>query len=73
MDTSAYLTGINSSMVTTALGYTPVNPNTRGAANGIATLGADGKVPSAQLPSFVDDVVDVATFAALRLAKDTYR
>lgn len=29
-----------------------------GAANGVASLGADGKVPSAQLPSFVDDVVD---------------
>lgn len=29
-----------------------------GTANGVASLGADGKVPSAQLPSFVDDVVD---------------
>lgn len=29
-----------------------------GQANGVASLGADGKVPSAQLPSFVDDVVD---------------
>lgn len=29
-----------------------------GVANGVASLGADGKVPSAQLPSFVDDVVD---------------
>lgn len=29
-----------------------------GVANGVAGLGADGKVPSAQLPSFVDDVVD---------------
>lgn len=29
-----------------------------GSANGVASLGADGKVPSAQLPSFVDDVVD---------------
>ena len=29
-----------------------------GAANGVATLGTDGKVPSAQLPSFVDDVLD---------------
>ena len=30
----------------------------KGVANGVATLGSDGKVPSAQLPSFVDDVVD---------------
>lgn len=30
----------------------------KGANNGVATLGADGKVPSAQLPSYVDDVID---------------
>lgn len=29
-----------------------------GAANGVATLGADGKVPSGQLPSYVDDVLE---------------
>lgn len=29
-----------------------------GAANGVASLDGDGKVPSAQLPSYVDDVVD---------------
>ena len=29
-----------------------------GIANGIASLGADGKVPASQLPSFVDDVVE---------------
>lgn len=29
-----------------------------GANSGIAQLGADGKVPSSQLPSYVDDVVD---------------
>ena len=37
----------------------------KGANNGVATLGADGKVPSSQLPSFVDDVVEAANFAAL--------
>ena len=30
-----------------------------GVANGVATLGADGKVPTAQLPSYVDDVIDL--------------
>lgn len=30
-----------------------------GVANGLATLDADGLVPSSQLPSFVDDVVDL--------------
>lgn len=29
-----------------------------GVANGVATLGADGKVPSGQLPSYVDDVLE---------------
>lgn len=30
----------------------------KGANNGIAELGADGKVPSSQLPSYVDDVIE---------------
>lgn len=29
-----------------------------GVANGVATLGTDGKVPSSQLPSYVDDVLE---------------
>lgn len=29
-----------------------------GVANGVATLGEDGKVPSTQLPSYVDDVIE---------------
>lgn len=32
-----------------------------GVANGVATLGEDGKVPAAQLPSFVDDVLEFAS------------
>lgn len=36
-----------------------------GANSGVATLGADGKVPASQLPSFVDDVIEAANFAAL--------
>jgi hypothetical protein len=42
-----------------------------GAANGVATLGGDGKVPSNQLPSYVDDVVEVANFAALPAIGET--
>lgn len=30
----------------------------KGAANGVAELGSDGKVPSGQLPSYVDDVLE---------------
>lgn len=35
-----------------------------GVANGVATLDADGKVPASQLPSYVDDIIDVyATYS----------
>lgn len=37
---------------------TYVTVASKGAANGVASLDSTGKVPSAQLPSFVDDVVD---------------
>ena len=56
---------INSTTITSALGYTPVNPNIIGANSGIAQLGADGKVPTSQLPSYVDDVIEVANYASL--------
>ena len=38
--------------------------NKIGAANGIASLDSSGKVPSSQLPSYVDDVVEYATRSA---------
>ena len=37
----------------------------KGVANGVATLDAAGLVPASQLPSYVDDVIEVADFAAL--------
>lgn len=49
---------ITATNVTTALGYIPLNLTSKGAANGVAELGADGKVPSTQLPSYVDDVLE---------------
>lgn len=39
--------------------------NSKGVANGIATLDQNGLVPSSQLPSYVDDVIEVNTFSAL--------
>ena len=36
-----------------------------GVANGVATLDSDGKVPSNQLPSYVDDVIEVENYEAL--------
>lgn len=37
---------------------TYVTQNEVGVANGVASLDGDGKVPSSQLPSYVDDVID---------------
>lgn len=37
----------------------------KGQANGYAELDGSGLVPSAQLPSYVDDVIEVANYAAL--------
>lgn len=47
-----------------ALGFTPIDIATKGAANGVASLDGTGKVPSAQLPGFVDDVLEYANLAA---------
>ena len=49
---------ITSGDVTNALGYTPLDASQKGAASGVAELDTAGKVPSAQLPSFVDDVIE---------------
>jgi hypothetical protein len=35
-----------------------IHSSEKGNANGVATLGEDGKVPASQLPSYVDDVVE---------------
>lgn len=37
---------------------TKIPTSQRGVANGVATLDANGQVPSSQLPSFVDDVIE---------------
>lgn len=60
--------GISQKALTDIIGYDNA-PNTvrgritnieneKGAASGIATLDTEGKVPSSQLPSYVDDVID---------------
>ena len=36
----------------------------KGAANGVAGLDSTGKVPSTQLPSYVDDVIDLVNFVS---------
>lgn len=42
-----------------------------GVANGVATLGADGKVPSGQLPSYVDDVLEFENKASFPAKGET--
>lgn len=42
-----------------------IDTTLKGAANGVAELDSSGKVPAAQLPSFVDDVIEVTDYASL--------
>ena len=42
-----------------------------GAANGVATLNGSGLIPSTQLPSYVDDVLEFANLAALPTTGET--
>lgn len=60
---SGYISGITSTMVTTALGYTPESVLNKGVANGYASLDSNGLVPSSQLPSYVDDVLEYTNLA----------
>ena len=54
-----------------ALGYTPLNSTLKGAVSGIAELDANGRVPSSQLPSYVDDVLEYSSFSALPATGET--
>jgi hypothetical protein len=47
------------------------NTANKGVANGYAGLDASGKVPSAQLPAFVDDVLEYANLAAFPATGET--
>lgn len=62
---------LTSSDVTTALGYTPEDAANKGQANGYASLDSNGLVPSNQLPSYVDDVVEYADLASFPVTGET--
>lgn len=49
--------------------YIPLSQ--KGAVNGVATLGADGLIPSTQLPSYVDDIIDLLTLSGTAPATAT--
>lgn len=53
-----FVSEVTTSNITSALGYTPADAAKLGTANGIAQLDTTGKVPAAQLPSYVDDVLE---------------
>ena len=71
LDNTTYLSSISSSDVTTALGYTPENVANKGVNSGYASLDGGGKVPSSQLPSYVDDVIEVSSFGTLPATGET--
>jgi hypothetical protein len=59
---------------TTLSGYgitDALNTSQRGVANGVASLDSSGLVPSAQLPSYVDDVLEYANLAAFPASGET--
>lgn len=76
--TSIYWSPITWSSVSGAPDY--ILTSAKGTANGVASLDANGKVPSSQLPSYVDDVLEynnLSSFPAsgtsgiIYIAKDT--
>jgi hypothetical protein len=58
-------TGVTRPLFPAGLGFTPENTANKGVVNGYAGLDGTGRVPAGQLPSYVDDVIEVANFVAL--------
>lgn len=50
---------------------TYIKKSEKGKANGVATLGSDGLIPAAQLPSYVDDVVEYDTRSSFPTTGET--
>jgi hypothetical protein len=65
LQTARTINGVsfNGSANITIADSTKIPTTEKGVANGVATLGADGKVPSTQLPSYVDDVQEYTNLA----------
>lgn len=66
--------------VTNALGYTPIDESRIGAANGVASLDASGRIPASQIPGGFDNIDEYDNLAAfpttgeegkIYVAKDT--
>ena len=63
-----YITGLTSDAQAQLNSKIPASE--KGQPNGVATLGADGLVPSGQLPSYVDDVVEAYIVGSTPRAAD---
>ena len=55
----------------TALDFTPEDSANKGAVGGYAELDGTGKVPAAQLPAYVDDVLEYADLASFPATGET--
>ncbi len=62
---AATVAEITEAQVLEALGMTPISVDEIGAVGGICELDSNQLVPAIRLPSYVDDVIEVATFGAL--------
>lgn len=62
-NSAQWLNGNGAWSTPTAANVGALATTTKGAANGVAELDANGKVPTAQLPSYVDDVLEYAAKA----------
>jgi len=71
VSTGLLASGGTSTDITTALGFTPENTTNKNQNSGYAGLDSTGKVASAQLPSYVDDVLEYANQASLPATGET--
>lgn len=55
----------------TSISDTKMNASLKGVANGVATLDSAGKVPTSQLPSYVDDVLEYDTKSSFPTTGET--
>ena len=67
-DKSSLLSAINE---VNTLQAAKIAASEKGAANGVATLDSSGKVPSSQLPAFVDDVLEFTNLASFPATGET--
>ena len=65
------LTAVNVQLALNELDTIKQSVSQKGAADGYASLDSNGKVPSGQLPSFVDDVLEFANLASFPVEGET--